>query len=87
MKTIFKILFLSLLLFSTTGCSSTDSRTTRTVSTVDSNGTEVRETSVTEEEHDENDSCGGVLSCTVDFLGDVIAFPFRLVGGLVTAIF
>ena len=36
---------------------------------------------------DEDDGCGGIASCTVDFIGDVIAFPFRLVGGLVEAIF
>lgn len=32
-------------------------------------------------------SCSGVLSCTVDFAGGVIAFPFRVVGGLLSAIF
>jgi hypothetical protein len=31
--------------------------------------------------------CGGVLSCTVDVTGEVIALPFRAVGGLVSAIF
>ena len=35
----------------------------------------------------EIDTCDGVLSCTFDFAGEVIAFPFRLVGGLFTAIF
>jgi len=35
----------------------------------------------------DNDGCSGILSCTVDFLGDVIAFPFRLMGGAVKAIF
>ena len=33
------------------------------------------------------DSCNGVLSCTVDFAGAVIAFPFKLVGSLFGAIF
>src|SRR5262245_52322566 len=30
----------------------------------------------------QTDSCDGVLSCTVDFAGDVIAFPIKLVGGI-----
>ena len=33
------------------------------------------------------DSCNGILSCTVDFAGTVIAFPFKLVGSLFGAIF
>jgi len=32
-------------------------------------------------------SHGGVLSTTADFIGAVIAFPFRLVGAVVGAIF
>jgi hypothetical protein len=31
--------------------------------------------------------CGGVLSCTVDVTGEVIALPFRAVGGLLGGIF
>jgi hypothetical protein len=31
--------------------------------------------------------CSGVLSCTVDVVGDVIAFPFKVVGAVITAIF
>ncbi len=34
--------------------------------------------------HDDND---GVLSSIFDFLGEVIALPFRIVGSLVRAIF
>ncbi len=30
---------------------------------------------------------GGVLSTTVDFMGEVIAFPFRLVGAVASALF
>jgi hypothetical protein len=42
----------------------------------------------TEVEREVDDSgCGGIVSCTVDFAGDVIAFPFKLVGGLFQAIF
>lgn len=41
------------------------------------------ETTTTEQEgHHE-----GVLSTTLDFIGDVIAFPFRLVGSVISAIF
>jgi hypothetical protein len=36
---------------------------------------------------DAPDTCDGVLSCTVDFAGEVIAFPFKLVGSLFGAIF
>lgn len=38
-------------------------------------------------EDTESDHHGGVISTTVDFLGEVIAFPFRLVGGIISAIF
>ncbi len=38
-------------------------------------------------EEDESHSHGGVISTTVDFLGEVIAFPFRLIGGIINAIF
>ena len=31
--------------------------------------------------------CGGVLSCTVDVAGEVVALPFRAVGGVLSAIF
>ena len=33
------------------------------------------------------DDSGGVLSSTVDVIGDVLAFPFRAVGGLFKGIF
>ncbi len=44
-------------------------------------------TSSTTEESSSSGGCGGILSCTVDAVGAVIAFPFKLVGGLITAIF
>jgi len=31
--------------------------------------------------------CGGLLSCTVDVTGEVVALPFRAVGGVLSAIF
>ena len=45
----------------------------------------VEERVITEQQ--EPDVCDGLVSCTFDFAGEVIAFPFRLVGGLLTAIF
>jgi len=79
------LLVTSLCLFM--GCgTTTSSRTERTVARdpVTSEVVVEEETTVTEQEVD---SCDGILSCTVDFAGDVIAFPFRLVGGLFKAIF
>jgi hypothetical protein len=32
------------------------------------------------------DPCNGLLGCTVEFAGEAIALPFRLVSGLVRAI-
>ena len=42
-------------------------------------------TTVTDEE--QKDHGGGVISTTVAFIGEVIAFPFRLVGSVFRAIF
>ncbi len=47
--------------------------------------TETR-TTVTETRVDE-DAPRGVLSTTVHFIGEILALPFRLVGGLLRAIF
>ncbi len=44
-----------------------------------------RQTTVTAEESPE--ASGGVLSGTVNVIGEAIALPFRAVGGLVRAIF
>ena len=67
------------------GCAETTrvERTTRTSTAPD--GTPV----VVEEEKtiSDSDGCNGVLSCTVDFAGTVIAFPFKLIGAVVGAIF
>ena len=32
-------------------------------------------------------ACGGVVSCSVDAVGDIVAFPFRIVGSAVDAVF
>lgn len=45
----------------------------------------VERRTVTTTEADEG--CGGVLSCTVSVVGEVIALPFRAVGALVDAVF
>lgn len=65
------------------------SSSTRTVETTTSNpdGSVDRKTVESEVSDNDSKSCSGVASCTVDFLGDVIAFPFRVVAGLVEAIF
>ena len=44
-----------------------------------------RETTVTTTES--GDGSGGVLSTTVNVIGEVVALPFRVVGGLLRAIF
>jgi hypothetical protein len=73
------------------GCaesSRVETSTTTTSPTYDSAGRPVvvqKDTSVTKVEN--RDACDGVLSCTVDFAGTVIAFPFKLVGSLFGAIF
>jgi len=66
------------------GCASSRRETRVETRNRDGSTSVQRETTVVASE---NDGCSGVLSCTVDFAGDVVAFPFRLVGGLVSAIF
>jgi hypothetical protein len=44
-----------------------------------------RRTTTTETTND--DSHGGVLSSTVNTVGEVVAFPFRVVGGAIRALF
>jgi hypothetical protein len=41
----------------------------------------------TVEETDEGSDCGGVLSCTFEVVGDIIALPFRAIAGLIQFIF
>jgi hypothetical protein len=48
---------------------------------------QVVETHTTVTEEEKRDSGGGVISTTVAFVGEVIAFPFRLVGAVFRAIF
>lgn len=67
------------------GCSQTSRTETRVQ--YDDTGATRSETTVTETEKESSDGCGGVLSCTVDTLGAIIALPFKAVGYLITAIF
>jgi hypothetical protein len=62
--------------------------TTRLSSDADPDTTiEERRTTKTVEVREDDDAPRGVLSTTVHFLGEIIALPFRLVGGLIRAIF
>lgn len=65
------------------GCSTTKRTGVTTVSSEDPTVV----TTETETVVVEDDGCHGVLSCTTDFVGEVIALPFRLVGGLIRIIF
>ena len=73
---------------SVTGCAS-NARTVRTdTSYYPAAGRPVvveKHTSVTTES--DSGSSGGILSGTVDVVGEVVALPFRAVGGLARAIF
>ena len=86
---IFLIRCILLTSLTTTSVVSCSSSTTRTVETTTSNpdGSVDRKTVESEVSDSDSKSCSGVASCTVDFLGDVIAFPFRVVAGLAEAIF
>ncbi|HTO69721.1 MAG TPA: hypothetical protein VMR31_07645 [Myxococcota bacterium] len=75
---------MALLLSLACSTTKTTTTTTRVPSSSDPNVTEQETTTTTTKEEP---GCSGVLSCTVDFVGDVIAFPFRLVGGVVRALF
>lgn len=72
---------------SSVGCATSDTKTVRTETTMYPAGetTVQKQTTVTSTPAPE--SSGGVLSGTVNVVGDVIALPFRAVGGLVSAIF
>jgi NAD/NADP transhydrogenase beta subunit len=68
------------------GCAETTrvERSTRTATAPDGTPVVVQEEKSVQTDVD---SCNGILSCTVDFAGTVIAFPFKLVGSLFGAIF
>ncbi len=89
MNTFLRSVVLSTLLLcglSSTACSS--SKTVRTETSTSNDGVVHTEKETTVESSDNHsNSCAGVLSCTVDILGEIIAFPFKAVGALVGAIF
>jgi hypothetical protein len=83
------------------GCSSTRTSSTTTVHTEEGATSPSRRDSdqqaptkvVTEktetvtEKENSGPWCGGILSCTVEGIGWVLALPFRLVGGAIDVIF
>ena len=48
---------------------------------------EVIATQTTTRETEAKDYCDGVLSCTLDVTGTILAFPFRLIGGVFEVVF
>lgn len=84
MRKLASALSLSLLLLSIPGgCSTTT--TTRTVERPEGSDAMAveKETTVTTE----RSASGGILSTTVNVVGEIIALPFRIVGGLISIIF
>lgn len=75
-----------LLSFSLNACADTTTRT-ETETTVSHDGAIATETTRSTTTESDTDSCDGILSCTVDTLGSIIALPFKAVGALVDAIF
>lgn len=70
------------------GCSRSSKTVTTESASSDPYGERtIEHTTTTTEVADDDNSCGGVLSCTVNVLGEIIALPFRAVGALVSAIF
>lgn len=69
------------------GCAS-NSRTVRTETTrYPTAGPVVVEKETTVTATNTQESSGGVISGTVNVIGEIIALPFRAVGGLLSAIF
>ena len=77
----------ALLIALATGCGTTrSSETVRKVERTPTGDPVVVEEKTTVEKTEAN-ACNGIVSCTFDFAGEVIAFPFRLVGGAFQLIF
>jgi hypothetical protein len=83
MRKIVLSIFMIVALTAEFGCS-THSRTVTTESREYPPSVERRTETTTETR---SESGGGVLSSTVDVVGEVIALPFRAVGGLIRGIF
>ena len=88
MRTWMKLFYIvGFLVFSSVGCAS-NTKTVRTETTryPSTEPTIVeKETTVTTTETE--GSSGGVISGTVNVFGEVLALPFRAVGGLISAVF
>ena len=85
-----------LMVFLVFGCSSTTTTKTTTVSTQPAYNASanpeyraepVVHTTETVETEETSASCGGVIGCTVEVVGTVLALPFRAVGLLIDVIF
>ena len=86
------LLVIGTLALSTAGCAShktsTVSVTREEVPSASSTGgpshivTETKETTT-----ENNNSCGGIISCTAEGVGFLLALPFRLIGGVIDVIF
>jgi type IV pilus biogenesis protein CpaD/CtpE len=97
MKKILVIILLGFVALSSQGCSSKKSVTTETITEESVPSTEVtasqaqnKKVTMIEkktEVKEEGPYCRGILSCTLEVTGDIIALPFRLVGGLIDLIF
>ena len=97
MKKFLPFILVSLLTFNLQGCSSKETTSTQTVTEESVPNSEVIEADrhskkviVTEtktEVKEDGPYCRGILGCTFEVTGDIIAFPFRLVGGLIDLIF
>lgn len=81
------LLFICLGLVSLEQTACTSKRTTSETTVVDASGPRTVERTTTTETETDSDGCGGVLSCTIDAIGTVIALPFKAVGALIGAIF
>ncbi len=82
-----KAITLTLCLLMGACSSSSKTVTTETASHDPYSDRTVEHTTTTTEVEKDDGGCGGVLSCTVNVLGEIIALPFRAVGALVSAIF
>jgi hypothetical protein len=85
-----------LFVFIISGCSSTTTTKTTTVSTEPAYNSSVHpeyraepvvKTTETVETEETSTSCGGIIGCTVEVVGTVLALPFRAVGLLIDVIF
>jgi hypothetical protein len=77
-----------------TGCATSSERETTYSATTETTGpqssgetVQQTQTETNTETHEETTESRGILSSTVHFIGAVIAFPFKLIGGVIQAIF